>query len=133
MPQIRYNYPFGLPLRLSVSGPLTEAQLGELIGSASPVSIEVVLSVEQEGQPSRRDIGAGYLVHIERRSTGFDLFSFRGESLTNFPDLASLTRFVNHASGLHFDPEFWEPSEQLNLRLEVEVATPDIGDLDTEE
>lgn len=110
MPQKSFPYQFGQPRRVEAIRPLTEEQIAvHLASGPEAATINVVLG----------RVDAGYLFHIERSGGTYTLRSYSGEALTSFEDIESLTRFLNHASGLEFDEDSWRRSEELNRRIEV--------------
>ena len=112
MPQKSYDNQFGTPVQIHATGPVAEGQLAQLLADdPEGVTIEVVVG----------GIGAGYLFHIEERSGSYVLKSYTSEPTAILVDVASLTRFVNHAAGLAFHEGSWRLSDEMNRRTEEQV------------
>ncbi len=109
-----YSRQLGQPQQVLTSAPITEKQLGSfLYDKTEGLTIEVKLL----------QTGYGYLFHVRRSRTGFDIFSYTGDKLWTFPSLEKLTNFVNHVSGLRFDEDCWRLSDDLNKRKSEGLGT----------
>ena len=111
MPEKSYQYLFGQPHRYEVLAPLSEEKVEKiLVNSFMGISIEIAFS----------NIEAGYLFHIKKVGNDvYQLYSYKGEIFPTELNLSSLTRFINHSTGLQFDYDAWLLSGEINRKFDV--------------
>jgi hypothetical protein len=115
MPTRSHPQNFGTPVQITSAEPIAVERIREAIQAAKVAGSEgVTIEIVRPGERN------GYLFHVIDDSGRFVLQSFKGLSITAFNDIASLTRFVNHASGLKFDPHAWTLSKEINREKVME-------------
>ena len=122
----------GLPFppleKINADTPIVEAAVAELL-KRRPKGISICIRNPQ-GHRNR----GGYFFHIAKSETHdnlFQVFDFEKTLVKEF-ELAPLTRFINHCTGLAFDEEMFNMCQrEINFRLDPQRSPEQESEAET--